>query len=74
MTLAELVIAWLLVRSAAIASAKLGAATGPDKDFYAGKIAATRWFCVNVCPGARLARQLIEAGSLDLMAVPEASF
>jgi Acetyl-CoA dehydrogenase C-terminal like len=70
-TLAELTIAWLLLRSAAIAAAKLG---GAEDDFYSGKIAAAKWFCANVCPSAHLARELVENGTIDLMSLGEASF
>jgi hypothetical protein len=83
---AELLVAWLHLRSAAIAVNELkklkkadGNATAlaefhPDRAFYEGKLAAARWFCANVCPGARLARELIEKGTIDLMRVPEAAF
>jgi hypothetical protein len=52
----------------------VGGVTGAEKDFYDGKIAAARWFCANVCPGARLARELVEKGTLDLMGIAEAAF
>jgi alkylation response protein AidB-like acyl-CoA dehydrogenase len=73
-TLAELVIAWLHVRSAALAFEQLEGGASSERDFYAGKVAAARWFCANVCPGARVARELVEGGTLDLMGVAEASF
>jgi alkylation response protein AidB-like acyl-CoA dehydrogenase len=71
---AELVIGWLLVRQGAVANAKLPTATGPDKDFYLGKLAATRWYADNVLPGLTLTRKLVEAGTLELLQVPEAAF
>ncbi len=72
--LAEVVIGWLFVRQAALALAKLPAATGADRPFYEGKIAAARWFAHNVLPGVALARSLVENGSLDLMELSEDAF
>ena len=71
---AELVIGWLLVRHAALAASKLDAAQGDEKDFYRGKLASARWFADNVLPGLTLLRKLVEAGTLDLMNVPEGAF
>ena len=71
---AELVIGWLLVRHSAVAHGKHAAATGSDRAFYAGKIAAARFYCANVLPGLTLARKLVEGGTLDVMDVPEEAF
>ncbi len=71
---AELVIGWLLVRHAALASSKLPSASGPDKHFYLGKLASARWYCDNVLPGLTLARKLVEAGTLELLELPEEAF
>lgn len=73
-SLAELVIGWLLVRQAAIAVDKVDGATGGDKAFYQGKIAATQFYCANVLPELTLRRKLIEAGDLSLLSVPEEAF
>lgn len=72
--LAELVIGWLLVRHAAIADQKLATATADDKHFYTGKRAAARWYTENVLPGLTLTRKLVEAGTLELLDVPEEAF
>jgi hypothetical protein len=74
--LAELVIGWLLVRHAAIASRKRAGegVTPDDAAFYEGKIASARFFCHEVLPGLALSRRLIEASRLDLMKVPDAAF
>ncbi len=72
--LAELVIGWLLVRHAAVAAAKVGSATGPDKAYYQGKLASARWYTSNVLPGLTLTRKLVEAGTLELLEVPEEAF
>ena len=75
--LAELVIAWRLVESAAVAHEKLGLPEeerGCTRSFYQGKIAAARFFCTDVLPGLTLVRKLVEKSSLDLMEVPEDAF
>jgi len=72
--LAELTIGWLLVRHAAVAHSRLGAATGDDKGFYTGKLAAARWYADNVLPGLTLTRKLVEAGTLELLDLPEDAF
>lgn len=74
MALAEVVIAWLLVRHAEIAAEKLPTAKGADKQFYAGKIASAQWFCANVLPALTLTRKLIEASDLSLTELPEDVF
>ncbi len=72
--LAELVIGWRLAVSAQVAHAKIGSATGADKAFYRGKLAAARFYAKNVLPGIGLARKLIEAGDLELMELPDDSW
>ena len=74
-SLSELMIGWLLLRHADVARGKLDAgATGPDADFYAGKLAAARYFADAVLPKARQRRELAEAEDGALMEVPEAAF
>ena len=63
--LAELVIGWRLAVSAQAAVAKAG------DPFYAGKLAAVRFYAKNVLPGIGLTRRLVEAGDLDLMTVAD---
>jgi hypothetical protein len=72
--LSEVVIGWLLVRHAAVAVAKLPAATGPDKAFYEGKIASARFFCREVLPGVSLATQLVQNSTLLAMELSEDAF
>jgi hypothetical protein len=72
--LAEVIIGWRLAVSANVAHDKLGAATGEDKAFLEGKLAASRWYAKNVLPGTVLLRKLIEASDLDLMSVADASW
>jgi hypothetical protein len=69
--LAELVIGWRLAVSAQVAVGKLGAATGDDKAFYTGKLAASRFYAKTVLPGLALTRTLIERGDLDVMELPD---
>jgi hypothetical protein len=72
--LAELIIGWLLVKHAAIALSKVGAAAGEERAFYEGKVASARFYCREVLPGLTLARKLIENSRLDLMSLPEEVF
>lgn len=74
MSLAEVVIAWLLVRHAAVALRKLPEAAGDDVGFYEGKVASARFFCKNVLPGVTLTRRLVEQSSIELMELPEAAW
>src|SRR6266404_3709932 len=52
MALGDLVIGWLLLTHAEIAQGKLDeiAAGAPDRDFYAGKLGAARFFAATVLP------------------------
>ncbi|HEY4058980.1 MAG TPA: acyl-CoA dehydrogenase [Kofleriaceae bacterium] len=72
--LAEVVIGWRLAVSARVAHDKLATATGEDKAFFEGKLAASRWYAKNVLPGTVLLKKLIEASDLDLMSVADASW
>jgi hypothetical protein len=69
--LAELVIGWRLVVGAQVAFARIGGATGDDRAFYRGKLAAARFYATNVLPGLGLARTLVERSALDLMELPD---
>jgi alkylation response protein AidB-like acyl-CoA dehydrogenase len=72
--MAEVVIAWLLVRHAALAQAKLATASGPDKAFYEGKVASARFFVREVLPNVALAMKHVQNSTLQLMDVPEEAF
>jgi alkylation response protein AidB-like acyl-CoA dehydrogenase len=69
--LAELVIGWRLIASAAVAQRALAGATGADKGFYTGKLAAARFYAKTVLPGIAAARKLVEHGDLDVMDVAD---
>ena len=71
----DLVIGWLLLRQAEVASAALAA--GPaarDRDFYEGKVATAKWFAHNRLPLIAAERAVAETTTLDLMDLPEEAF
>ena len=70
----DVVVGYLLLRGAAVAAEKLERASGRDKAFYTGKIAAAKFFAANVLPGVTLARKLAENVDLELMELDEAAF
>ena len=69
----ETIIAWLLLRQAEIAIAK-SANPGRDGDFYAGKIAAAKFFVATVLPHLSADRVIVEAETGELMRVAESAF
>jgi hypothetical protein len=68
-SMAETVIAWLLLRQAELALPKAG-----DDPFYEGKVAAARWFVRHVAPKAALRRAGAFAEDGSLMHLPVAAF
>jgi hypothetical protein len=76
MALGDLVIGWLLVTHAEIALRELDQldAGAPDHDFYAGKLAAARFFAATVLPRLAAERKSAEETTLDLMELPEGAF
>ncbi|MFE0640588.1 acyl-CoA dehydrogenase [Streptomyces sp. NPDC058877] len=71
----DVVVGYLLLRSAAVAAEKLAeGATGKDVAFYQGKIAAAKFFAANVLPGVTAERALAEAIDGSLMDLDEAAF
>jgi alkylation response protein AidB-like acyl-CoA dehydrogenase len=75
MSLGDLVIGWLLVRQAEVAVARLGeGASGADKAFYEGKVAAARFFTTSVLPELTARRRVVETTDLALMDLPVESF
>jgi alkylation response protein AidB-like acyl-CoA dehydrogenase len=75
MAVGDLVIGWLLARHAEIAARALeGAVSGADRDFYAGKLAAARFFTTTVLPRLESDRKVIEQATNDLMDIPEGAF
>jgi alkylation response protein AidB-like acyl-CoA dehydrogenase len=76
MALGDLVIGWLLLTHAEIALRALDQidAGAPDHDFYAGKLAAARFFAATVLPRLAAERTIVEETTLDLMDLPEEAF
>ena len=74
-SLAEVTIAWLLLRHAEVAQDKLDAnAAGADADFYRGKVASARWFARTVLPKIELRTRTAQQEDGALMALPDAAF
>jgi alkylation response protein AidB-like acyl-CoA dehydrogenase len=81
MAFGDLVIGWLLARHAEVAARALDGArvsdstvSGAERDFYAGKLAAARFFTTTVLPRLESDRKVIEQATNDLMDIPEAAF
>ncbi|MFE9662952.1 acyl-CoA dehydrogenase C-terminal domain-containing protein [Streptomyces sp. NPDC005955] len=70
----DVVIGYLLLRGAAVAAEKRESASAKDRAFYAGKIAAARFFAANVLPGVSAERRVAEGVDLGLMDLDEAAF
>ena len=73
-SLAEVVIAWLLIRHGQIAAESLRDAAGSDVDYYEGKVASARFFARRVLPRTRLRREAAEAEDGALMTLAEEAF
>jgi hypothetical protein len=76
MALGDLVIGWQLLIHADIALRRLDeiGAGHPDRDFYAGKLSAGRFFAATVLPRLAVERTIAEETTLDLMELPEGAF
>ena len=76
LSLGDLVIGWLLIRSAAVAVAALDGADVPAREraFYEGKIASARFFATSVLPELTSRRRVVETTDNALMDLPEDSF
>ena len=75
MSVGDLVMGWLLLRQSAVAMAALDAgATGADRSFYEGKIAAASFFAKNFLPLLTGTRQVVEALDNEVMELDEAAF
>lgn len=68
-SMAETVIAWLLLRQAEIAAPKAG-----SDPFYRGKLEAARWFIRHTAPKAALRRSAATSEDGSLMALPLEAF
>ena len=75
MTSGDLMIGWLLLRQAEVASAALkGEVSERDRLFYEGKIETARWFARNRLPLLSGERAVAEATTLDVMELAEDAF
>ena len=74
MALGDLVVGWLLLRSAAVALEALPHARPTDVAFYRGKVGTARWSAAEVLPLLRSARAVVEAPYVELMELEEAAF
>jgi alkylation response protein AidB-like acyl-CoA dehydrogenase len=70
----DVIVGYLLLRGAAVATGKLAAGGGKDKAFYLGKVAAAKFFADTVLPGVGLQRALAESVTNELMELPEEAF
>ncbi|MEC4018371.1 acyl-CoA dehydrogenase [Streptomyces sp. H27-D2] len=70
----DVVIAYLLLKGAAVAAEKLPTASAKDKPFYQGKIAAAKFFAHNVLPVVSVQRALAESIDQSLMELDESAF
>ncbi|QRY53057.1 acyl-CoA dehydrogenase [Mycolicibacterium septicum] len=75
MSVGDLLLGWLLARQAAVAIEKLDAgATGEDRTYLEGKIAAASFFAKNMLPLLTSTRQVIETLDNEVMELDEAAF
>ncbi len=75
MALGDIICAWLLLRQADVALAKLGGEVSvKDREFYEGKVAAAQFFARNVLPKVASERAIAESVDLSLMDLPEGAF
>ncbi|WP_405693483.1 acyl-CoA dehydrogenase [Streptomyces sp. NBC_01185] len=70
----DVVVGYLLLKGAVVASEKLRNASAKDAAFYQGKIAAAKFFAANVLPGVGAERALAETVDNSLMELDEAAF
>jgi hypothetical protein len=71
----DLVVAWLLIKQAAVALERLGGdLPSGDRSFYEGKVAAAQFFARQVLPKLSAERAITEATDNALMDLDEAAF
>ncbi|WP_166907895.1 acyl-CoA dehydrogenase [Mycobacterium sp. DL440] len=75
LSVGDLLLGWLLARQAAVAIEKLDAgASGDDRTYLEGKIAAASFFAKNMLPLLTSTRQVIETLDNEVMELDEAAF
>jgi alkylation response protein AidB-like acyl-CoA dehydrogenase len=72
----DLLVGWLLLRQAEVATAALAgpAVSAKDRSFYAGKVAAARFFAASMLPKISAERATAEATDNVLMDLDESAF
>lgn len=73
MAVGDIITAWLLLRQADIALAKIPNA-GKDLEFYNGKIASAKFFVGNYLPQLAADRKIVEATDNSIMNISDAAF
>ncbi len=73
-SLAEVVIAWQLLRHAEVAAAALDRQPDRDRPFYVGKLAAARFLLADVAPRIEARRRASEEEDGALMELPDDAF
>lgn len=73
-SVAEVTIAWLLLRHAEVAMEALPEADSRDKAFYEGKIASARFFARHALPKTKIRRNAAEHEDGSLMAMADEAF
>jgi alkylation response protein AidB-like acyl-CoA dehydrogenase len=76
MSAGDLIIGWLLIRSAETSAARLaeGGLSASDQAFYTGKVESGRWFARNRLPLIHAERLVCEDTDLSIMELPEEAF
>ncbi|CAB4914328.1 unannotated protein [freshwater metagenome] len=74
MAVGDIITAWLLLRQADISADKLKGDAGKDKDFFTGKIASAKFFCLNYLPHIAADRAIVEGTDAAIMEIPESAF
>ncbi|KHO24635.1 acyl-CoA dehydrogenase [Mycolicibacterium setense] len=75
LSVGDLLLGWLLARQAGVAIEKLDAgATGEERTYLEGKIAAASFFAKNMLPLLTSTRQVIETIDNEVMELDEAAF
>ena len=74
MAVGDIITAWLLLRQADIATEKLKGIAGKDSDFFTGKIASAKFFCLNYLPHITADRTIVEGTDAAIMEIPENAF
>src|ERR687898_1886814 len=75
MCIGDVICAWLLLRGAEVALAKLSDEVPvSEKHFYEGKVASARWFARSVLPKLAAERAIVESTDLAIMDLAEEAF